>query len=226
MISIVIPTRDEPYIGKLIEEINQRLAAPHEIIVVDKSSTPPQLAGARLIRQQSNGLGAAIVEGFKAAQGDILVVMDGDGSHDPAYLDSMAKFIRDYDIVIGSKYVPGGSTEDYPGRILVSRAFNLFVSAFLGLRVKDCMSGFAMIRRGLVEELVLRPRGYKIVLEIMYKGVKWKGAKIKEIPVMFRKRQAGKSKVGFNLAGFREAVRIAVLALSLKFGRDTGGSGA
>lgn len=218
MISIVIPTKDEPYVTKLVEEIKQKFKFPHEIIVVDSSSTTPKLEGARLIRQQSSGLGAAVVEGFKAAQGDVLAVMDGDGSHDPAYLNDMAKWIKSNDIVIGSKYVPGGSTEDYPGRILVSRTFNLFVSAFLGLKVRDCMSGFAMMRRGLVEGLVLRPRGFKIVLEITYKGVKRKGARVKEIPVMFRKRQAGKSKVGFNLAGFREAARIAVLALSLKFG--------
>ena len=218
MLSIIIPTKNEPYINELIADIHRKVGAEHEILVVDKSETPPQIKGARLIPQKTDGLGNAVLEGLKEANGDIILMMDGDGSHEPGYINDMLKEIAENDVVIGSKYVPGGFTEDYPSRVYVSKIMNLLIGSFLGLKVKDLMSGFVMYRRSVFDGLILRPKGYKLALEVLYKSSRKRPIKVKEIPVRFYKRKAGTSKVGFNRAGMGEVWRIFVLTFSLKFG--------
>jgi dolichol-phosphate mannosyltransferase len=218
MLSIIIPTKNEPYINELIADIHKKVSAEHEILVVDKSDVPPQIKGARLILQKSDGLGNAVVEGLKEANGDIILMMDGDGSHEPSYINEMLKGIAENDIVIGSKYVPGGFTEDYQSRVYVSKILNLVIGSFLGLKVRDLMSGFVMYRRSVFDGLVLKPKGYKLALEILYKSSKKGPLKVKEIPVRFYKRKAGTSKVGFNRAGMSEVWRIFALTFSLRFG--------
>jgi dolichol-phosphate mannosyltransferase len=146
--------------------------------------------------------------------------MDGDGSHEPNYINDMLKHIGEYDIVMGSKYVPGGFTEDYPSRVYVSKILNLVIGGFLGLKVNDIMSGFVMYRRSVFDGLRLKPRGYKLALEVLYKSSRKGPIRVKEIPVRFYKRKAGTSKVGFNRAGMREVFRIFVLMLSLRLGLD------
>lgn len=218
MLSIIIPTKDEPYINDLIADVHKKVDADHEIIVVDKSRVAPTIKGGKLVLQKSDGLGNAILEGLEECKGDTILMMDGDGSHDPAYINDMLKNIEDYDVVIGSKYVPGGFTEDYGSRVMVSKIFNLVISTFLGLKVKDLMSGFVMYKRNVFDGLVLRPRGYKIAMEIIYKSSRKKDIKIKEVPIRFYKRKAGESKVGFNRAGLSEVWRIFFLTASLRLG--------
>lgn len=219
MISIIIPTKNEPYINQLIEDIHSKVKAEHEIIVVDKSGSPPKIARAKLLMQKTDGLGNAVLEGIKESKGVFVVMMDGDGSHDPESINEMFGKINDYDIVIGSKYAPGGRTEDYGSRVFVSRVFNVAIAWFLGLKVKDLMSGYAMFRREIFDRIKLKPRGFKLLLEIVYKSKKAFNARTCEIPTHFQKRKAGKSKAGFNIAGFREVWRIFVLCVSLKFGK-------
>lgn len=219
MISIIIPTKNEPYINQLIEDIRAKVKEEHEIIVVDKSDSPPKLARARLLLQKTDGLGNAVLEGIKESKGEFVVMMDGDGSHDPSYINQMLERIKDSDIVIASKYVPGGKTEDYASRIFVSRVFNAVIAAFLGLKVKDLMSGYAMFRKEIFGMIALKPKGYKLLLEIVYKSKKACNARVCEVPMHFLKRKAGKSKVGFNIAGFREVWRIFLICMSLKFGK-------
>ncbi len=221
MISIIIPTKNEPYINQLIEDIHAKVKEEHEIIVVDKSDSPPKLARAKLLMQKTDGLGNAVLEGIKEAKGEFVVMMDGDGSHDPEYINDMLARMGDSDIVIASKYVPGGKTEDYASRIFVSRVFNAVIAAFLGLKVKDLMSGYAMFRKKIFGKIVLKPKGYKLLLEIVYKSKKACNARVSEIPMRFLKRKAGKSKVGFNAAGFREVWRIFLICVNLKFGRES-----
>lgn len=217
MLSIIIPTKNEPYINELVADVHRKVGAKHEILVVDKSDETPHVTGARLIRQKSDGLGNAVLEGLKEAEGDTILMMDGDGSHDPNYINGMLENIKENDIVICSKYAPGGFTEDYQSRVFVSMIFNMLIAAFLGLKVKDVMSGFVMYKRSVFDGLVLRPRGYKLALEVLYKSSK-RNIKVKELPVHFYKRKAGASKVGFNRAGVSEVWRIFLLTLSLKLG--------
>lgn len=220
MISIIIPTKNEPYINQLIEDIRAKVKSEHEIIVVDKSGVPPKLARAKLLLQKTDGLGNAVLEGIREAKGEFIVMMDGDGSHDPEYINDMFSRMSDSDIVIASKYVPGGKTEDYASRVFVSRVFNAVVASFLGLKVKDLMSGYAMFRKSIFDKITLRPKGYKLLLEIVYKSKKACNARVSEIPMHFLKRKAGKSKVGFNAAGFREVWRIFLICINLKFGKE------
>jgi dolichol-phosphate mannosyltransferase len=151
-------------------------------------------------------------EGIGKSRGDVVVTMDGDFSHNPNDLVKLLDAAKDYDIVIGSRFVEGGQTTDNKHRKIVSKVFRSFASFALNLRVKDNMSGFAAIRREVYDNVTLNPIGYKINLEIMYKGKK-RGFRIKEVPIAFRKRKAGKSN-----AGLKEALRIMKLIFRLKFG--------
>ena len=212
MISIIIPTKNEPYINELIKDVHKKVSQPHEIIVVDKSSKKPEITGAKLILQESSGLGNAVLEGIAEAKGEYIVMMDGDGSHDPVYIGEMYKEAKKYSIVVGSKYMSGGRTEDQGRRVIISKAFNFVITGFLGIKVKDIMSGYAMFNKKIFGGLILKPKGFKLLMEIVYKSKQ----PVKEIPVIFYKRKAGKSKVGYNMSGVKEAWRIFSLAWSLR----------
>jgi dolichol-phosphate mannosyltransferase len=165
----------------------------HEIIVVDKSDVTPKIKRARVVRQKSDGLGKAFLEGLELAKGNVVVLMDGDGSHRPEDLPKLIEKTKSYDIVIGSKYVKGGKTKDKLYRILISRIFCLFASLVLGLKIKDNMSGFAAVRREVYEKVKLNPIGFKINTELLYKAKKF-GFKATEVPIIFEERKFGKSK--------------------------------
>lgn len=214
LISILIPTKDEPLIQNLVDRINKTIRQKHEIIIIDKSRRKPKIRGAAVLRQESDGLGNAVLEGFAKTRGNIIAVMDGDGSHDPDDLKKMLGKMPKYDIAIGSKLVPGGRTEDSFSRRVVTRVTNSVARMILGLDIKDLMTGFIVVKRSVLEKIKLRPKGYKFVLEIIYKSK----AKVAEVPITFRKREAGESKVGFNIKGFKEFFRIIILLFSLRLG--------
>jgi dolichol-phosphate mannosyltransferase len=214
LLSILIPTKNEPMIQKLVNRLNKTIKRKHEILIIDKSSRKPKVRGAKVIRQKSDGLGNAVLEGFAMARGDIIAVMDGDGSHDPQDLNKMLKKIPKYDIAIGSKLVKGGKTEDSFSRRIVTRITNSIARAILGLKIRDLMTGFIVVKRSVLEKISLRPKGYKFVLEIIYKSK----AKVAEVPITFHKREAGESKVGFNAKGIKEFSRIILLLLELRLG--------
>lgn len=212
-VSIIIPTKEEPYIQELVNRIYKTLSGfDFEIIIVDKSKVTPKVKRAKVIKQKSNGLGNAVLEGLKLAKGEIIVTMDGDGSHRPEDLPKLIEKAKEYDIVIGSKYVKGGKTEDKLYRIFISRVYCLLASLILGLKVKDNMSGFAAIRREVYEKIKLNPRGFKINTEILYKAKKF-GFRATEVPIIFEQRKLGKSK-----GTFREGIRTLRFILELKLG--------
>lgn len=216
MLSIIIPIKDEPYINELVKDIHKKIKTKHEIIVVDKSNIPSKIENAKLIKQKSDGLGNAVKEGLEHAKGDIIVIMDGDGSHRPEDIKKLIKGLNKSHVVIGSRFIKGGKTKDITHRKLISLIFRKTVSFILGLDIKDNMSGFSAIKRNVLDNITINPRGYKINLEIMYKAKK-KGFKISEVPIVFEKRIAGKSKIGFNLKGLKEVINIIILVLRLKF---------
>lgn len=140
------------------------------------------------------GLSSAVLEGFKVASGDILAVMDADLSHPPEKIPEMASKISsgEAEIVFGSRYVPGGSVENWPfHRRIISKGATMFARGLT--KIKDPMSGFFMLKRGVIEGAELNPVGYKIGLEILVKG---KYSKVVEVPIHFANRKAGKSKLG------------------------------
>ncbi|MGC8812097.1 MAG: glycosyltransferase [Candidatus Aenigmatarchaeota archaeon] len=212
-VSIIIPTKEEPYIQELVKRIHKTLSGlSHEIIIVDKSKVTPRIKGAKVIKQKTDGLGNAILEGLEVAKSNLIITMDGDGSHRPEDLPKLIEKIKDYDIVIGSKYVKGGKTEDKLYRILISRVYCLFASLILGLKVKDSMSGFAAVRREVYEKVKPNPRGFKINTELLYKAKKF-GFKVVEVPIVFEPRRLGKSK-----GTFKEGIRTFRFILELRLG--------
>jgi dolichol-phosphate mannosyltransferase len=194
-VSVLIPTKNEPYVGTLSKEIHRILKGrSHEIIIIDKSRTPPKVNGALVITQKSNGLGNAILEGVGYAKGDVLVTMDGDGSHRPIDVLKLLDAIKGgADIAIGSKFAGRGKTKDRYHRKLISQLFRIFERVLLRTGVQDPMSGFAAIKREVYENVRLNPLGYKINMEIVFKA-KRLGYVISEVPIIFVPRKAGKSK--------------------------------
>ncbi len=215
-ISVLIPTKNEPLIKELVEEVHKVLKnISHEIIIIDKSDTPPKVENVKLVIQKSNGLGKAVLEGLEHAKGDIIITMDGDFSHDPKDLLKMIEKTNEFDIVIGSRFVSGGITKDVMHRRIVSFLFRKFTSFILNLNIKDSMSGFIAVRKHVYDNLNLNPLGYKINMEIMFKANK-KNYKICEVPIIFHKRKAGESKAGISLSGFKEGFRILRYMFELK----------
>lgn len=217
-ISIIIPIKNEPAIQALLFEIEATINQNHEIIVVDKSKEKLEVRGVQVIVQKSDGLGNAFVEGLSCAKGDVIALMDGDGSHRPEDLLHMLSYINQNDIVLGSKLIKGAKSCDTLGRRIVTLAFAWMTRLVLWIDIKDPMTGFMVARRNIFDNLRLNPRGFKIVFEIVYKS---RGS-VMEVPISFRERQAGSSKAGFNMNGIKEMVRILGLLFELKLGRIRG----
>lgn len=218
LVSIIIPTKNEPLIQELIDEINGTINLDHEIIIVDKSNARPEVKGAEIIIQESDGLGNAFVEGLYHAKGDIIALMDGDGSHRPLDLLNMLNSLVDCDIVLGSKLIQGGRSSDAFERKIVTLVFSLLTRLILWEDIKDPMTGLMVARRDVFSSIKLNPKGFKIVIEVVYKSK----AKVIEIPISFCERKAGSSKAGFNMNGVREMFRIFGLLFELKLGRIRG----
>jgi len=176
-VSVIIPVKDEPYLPQLVGRIKQMF--PCDIHI-----------------QTELGLANAVLCGVKAASGDVVCVLDADGSHNPSYLPAMVQRLSEADIIIGSRYVRGGGTQDYFIRMVLSRLFCKLSRALLRLKVNDNMSGFVVAKREIFEQLHLQPFGYKFVLELLVKG-RGKFTVI-EHPVVFEKRKMGVSKTGFG----------------------------
>ncbi len=152
------------------------------------------------------GLGTAYVEGFGwgLARGyDYLFEMDADGSHDPKYLRGMLALAEDgADLVVGSRYVPGGGTENWGiGRKVISRGGSLYARTILGVDVRDVTAGFVCWRRGALEAIdlaTITSNGYSFQIEIKYRAVR-KGLRIVETPITFVDRRVGQSKMSRSI---------------------------
>jgi dolichol-phosphate mannosyltransferase len=210
-VSIIVPTRNEAEnILPLVAQIVADGAPFSEILFVDADSTDGtrdafhSLAAkvpARLISQDpaTPGLAAAIIAGAKVATGNLLMVMDADLSHPPERLkDLLAPLLAaTADLVIGSRYVNGGSTPGWPWwRRGLSKAASAIAYPLTGVR--DSMSGFFAIRRDLLLELAAPAVGFKIVFEAIVHGEPT--LRVREIPIAFRDRQHGRSKMSFGVA--------------------------
>lgn len=209
--SILIPTKNEPYISQLVKDIHKTLKINHEIIIIDKSNKLPKVKNVLIVKQQSNGLGNAVLEGLQHATGNVTITMDGDGSHRAEDIPKLIETLNQVDIAIGSRFVDGSKTLDKTHRRVVSFLFRKFASFILGLNIEDSMSGFAAIRREVYDKLKLNPLGFKINIEILYKSKNM--FKAVEVPITFHKRKAGKTK-----AGIKEALRTIIFILELKLG--------
>ena len=148
----------------------------------------------RVVRRPGKaGLASAVLAGFAQARGDVLLVMDADLSHPPEAVPRLTMAIADgADLAVGSRYVTGGGTEDWPlRRRVVSRAACLLGNVLVPIR--DCTSGFFAIRKSALDGVKLNPIGFKIGFEVMARAHYKKAV---EVPYVFRDRELGKSKFG------------------------------
>ena len=122
------------------------------------------------------------------------MVLDADGSHNPRSLNNMVDLVRTYPVVVGSRYVDGGASNDSIARQFLSRSFCKVARAGLNLEIKDPMSGFVAVERRVFNTVKLKSSGYKFALELI---VKSNGRfKIFEHPIVFERRKMGASKTG------------------------------
>jgi dolichol-phosphate mannosyltransferase len=214
---MVVPTYNE---AENLEWIVGRLRAAQpgvDVLVVDDGS--PDGTGAiadRLAaedpavsvvhRSEKAGLGAAYLHGFDVALKagyDVVGEMDADGSHQPEQLQRLLDALQTADLVIGSRYVPGGSVVNWPlHRLALSRGGNLYVRLLLGIRVKDATAGYRLFRRGTLETIDLgsvRSTGYVFQTDLAYRTVT-RGLRLTEVPIDFVERERGDSKMSGQVA--------------------------
>lgn len=152
-------------------------------------------------REKKLGLGTAYLCGFEFALGlnaDYIITMDADFSHCPAVIPQLVEKMRDYDIVIGSRYIKGGKVKNWGvHRTILSRSANLIARATLKLAPRDCTAGFRCYRTESLQSLdfsKIRSNGYSFLVETIYILQK-KGLKIGEVPITFTNRTKGVSKI-------------------------------
>jgi dolichol-phosphate mannosyltransferase len=214
---VVLPTFNEcDNLASMVSAVRTQLPAATIWIVDDNSPdgtghlADELAAGDALVevihRPEKLGLGTAYIEAFRRALGqdfDCIVQMDADFSHDPRYLPSLLGNIKDADLVIGSRYVRGGGTQNWSlARRFISKGGNVVARIGLGVRVHDATGGYRAYRRTTLEQLHfddLKLRGYGFQIEVAFQ-VERRGLRIKEIPIVFVERIAGRSKMSRQIA--------------------------
>lgn len=212
---LVIPTYNEvENIRRLIFALRAlRLQNFHILVVDDNSQDGTWRIVQSLMKHDSKlhllhrttdrGRGSAGIAGYKKALemgADVICEMDADFSHDPKYLPSLLKGLHHADVVLGSRAVSGGRDVDRPlFRQLLTKLANIYIAFILGLRVKDCNSGYRCFKHGVLEDIGLSnltARGPGIVQEVLYRAHLRKFI-IAEVPISFIERKKGRSKLGF-----------------------------
>lgn len=212
---IVVPTYNEiGNISVIYEKIFKAVGNLKLLIVDDNSPDGTGTAADALAkkdkrvfvihRQGKMGLGSAYIHGMKFAIDngfDFIVAMDADLSHDPKNLPLMIKMMKDYDLVIGSRYVKDGGMVNWGvGRFFISRLANLFCKSILRIKQEDCSGGYKCYRAELLKKIGMEKlfsHGYSFQVEILYRALRLK-AKVVEIPIVFVNRHEGKSKLSMN----------------------------
>lgn len=232
-VTIVIPTYNErENLGRLIPQIAALNLPDARILIVDDNSPDgtgrvaaelaKQYPVRVLTRPSKQGLGTAYLAGFRAAlaeRPDAIVQMDADLSHDPATIPALLEKLETCDLVLGSRYVPGGRIENWHWlRRAISRAGNTYARTLLGLPYRDITGGYKCFRRSALERLDLSrvsSLGYNFQIETTYRAHRL-GLNICEVSITFTERTVGKSK--FNLRIIIESFW-RVLLLRIRSGR-------
>jgi dolichol-phosphate mannosyltransferase len=219
---LVMPTYNEAEnISAIVPAVYAALEAAvpgdHRILIVDDDSPDGtgSLADALaaeldsvevLHRSGKNGLGKAYTAGFQralAAGAELVMEMDADFSHDPAHLPALLAAADAADLVIGSRYVPGGGIRNWGFvRRVVSRGGGLYARRVLGLDIQDLTGGFKCINRRVLEAIDLesvRADGYGFQIEVTYRAIQH-GFTVREVPIVFTDRTAGQSKMSWRIA--------------------------
>ncbi len=211
-VSLIIPTKDESgSIVRVLKEVSRNII--DEIIVIDGHSTDTTEEEAKrqlrpgkdkFILQTYRGFGRALQQAFKIAKGDVVVIMNGDGSHNPKDIPALLEKIRQgSEYVISSRYMKGGrSDDDTIVRFIGNRTLTFLTNILHGTNVSDSLYFFTAITRDGLKKLHLVSPGFEICIETLIKAHSY-GLKFTEIPVVERRRFAGKSKVNALSAGWK-----------------------
>jgi dolichol-phosphate mannosyltransferase len=218
---LILPTYDEAEnIEPIVAAALPALASTgleHHVLVVDDGSPDgtgdiadrlavehPELEV--LHRTSKDGIGPAYLAGFARALelgAELVMEMDSDFSHDPADIPRLVAAADEADLVLGSRYVTGGGVSDWGlGRRLISRGGSLYARLLLGIPVRDLTGGFKCFRRSVLESLDLSDvgtDGYGFQIEVTYRAVR-AGFQVTEIPITFRDRRVGASKMSARIA--------------------------
>jgi dolichol-phosphate mannosyltransferase len=201
-LSIVIPAyKEEAALSKLLPALKSRaseLTAAYEILVVDAQQPVDETAAIcrtnavrHVFRRYGNLYGDAVRTGIEEAAGRYIVFMDADGSHNPAHLKLLWDQREHYDVVIGSRYVAGGHTENPAILIFMSWVVNVIFRLVFRLHCKDVSNSFRLYRAELLKPLHLKCHNFDIVEELL---ILLGGRRMMEVPVTFECRKAGESK--------------------------------
>ena len=229
--TIIVPTYNEaPNVSELVRRVEAAVAhLDAELVFVDDSTddTPSVIQSVaqhsrvpvRLLHRAEpvGGLGGAVVEGMRAARSDVCVVMDGDLQHPPETIPRLlARFEHgDADVVVASRYVDDGTSAGLSNalRVAVSRGSTAVTKAMFPRRLRNCsdpMTGFFLVDRRSIDVERLRPRGFKILLEMLAR----ESLRVREIPFHFAERHAGQSK-----ASLLQGIRFLLQLAALRFGK-------
>ena len=216
--SIIIPTYNEAKnIVSLLDQIKHLVADDTEIIIVDDNSPDGTADIVRkynqnisqkirlIVRKNESGLSSAILKGVSSSLNEVIIIMDADNSHPPHVIPRLIQEIVDHDLVIASRYMPGGLINNWSAkRKLISKTGTLVAKTGLRIKQEDPLSGFFAFKKNIIQKIDFDAIGYKILLEIL---VKTEGISIKEIPYEFSDRKLGQSKLDvFTVLDFIKAV--------------------
>ena len=233
---LVLPTYNEAEnIEPFVAAVRAKLPADARILIVDDNSPDgtgriadriaAEHEGVEVLhRPRKEGLGPAYIAGFRralAGGAELVLEMDSDFSHDPAYLPRLLEAARHADLVLGSRYVEGGGVSEWGAlRRAISRGGSAYARLTLGIGVRDVTGGFKCFRREVLEAIDLdsiEARGYAFQVEMTYRAARC-GFRLAEVPIVFRDRRAGVSKMDRSIV--LEAVwRVPLLRFR---GRDAG----
>ena len=214
---IVVPTYNEvENLAMIVGRVRAALPAADLLVVDDGSpdgtgeladelaAADPQVSVVH--RTAKEGLGAAYLHGFRVAleRGyDVVGEMDADGSHQPEQLPRLLAALEDADLVLGSRWVPGGAVVNWPWtRKALSRGGNLYTRLLLGIPVRDATGGFRLFRRTTLEKIDLadvRSVGYCFQADLAWRTVE-AGLRVVEVPIEFIERERGESKMSPDIA--------------------------
>jgi dolichol-phosphate mannosyltransferase len=235
-LSIVMPAYQEAEnLSKLLPRLKQAaagLTANYEIVVVDTAQPRDDTQQVcnewqvrHVSRQPSDSYGDAVRFGISAARGRWIVFMDADGSHSPEMLPQLYQHRDSYDVVIASRYIAGGATENSFLLTLMSRALNVIYSVVLNLDCHDVSNSYRLYSGALLKAVPLSCANFDVVEEILV-GLKRgnKRLRIKEVPFTFKQRDRGRTKR--NLPLFIATFALTLLRLRLGGRRTPAGSGS
>ena len=217
MICVCLPTYNErENLEAMVDRLGEVLGTDGVVLVIDDDSPDgtgeiaDRLAADRvsvhvLHRPRKEGLGPAYLDGFRRALelgADLILEMDCDFSHDPADVPRLVAAAEDADLVLGSRYVPGGGTRNWGAlRRLISRGGSLYAQLLLGVPIRDLTGGFKCYRRAVLEAIdldAIHSKGYAFQIETTYRALR-AGFRVVEVPILFVDREVGGSKMSNSI---------------------------